>query len=99
MSRRVAFICITNSFLSWSIRENVSLPWEPSRKPSPECDGLFSLAEASGSRTHLRHGVPHAGFEDQAQHRPRLASSVILAPASLQPVADAPACVPARPKY
>ena len=33
------------------------------------------LAEASGSRTHLRHRVPHAGFEDQAQHRPRLASS------------------------
>ncbi len=38
------------------------------------------MAEASGSRTHLRHGVPHAGFEDQAQHRPRLASSVILTP-------------------
>ena len=36
------------------------------------------LAEASGSRTHRRHDVPHAGFEDQAQHRPRLASSVIL---------------------
>jgi hypothetical protein len=36
------------------------------------------MAEASGSRTHLRHGVPHAGFEDQAQHRPRLAPTAIL---------------------
>jgi uncharacterized protein (TIGR02284 family) len=40
------------------------------------------VAEASGSRTHLRHKVPHTGFEDQAQHRPRLASSVILASAA-----------------
>lgn len=37
------------------------------------------LAEASGGRTHLRHKVPHAGFEDQAQHRPRIASREILA--------------------
>ena len=37
------------------------------------------MAEASGSRTHLRHKVPHAGFEDQTQHRPRLASTKILA--------------------
>ena len=37
------------------------------------------MAEASGGRTHLRHRVPHAGFEDQAQHRPRIASKEILA--------------------
>ena len=37
------------------------------------------LAEASGSRTHRDTNVPHAGFEDQAQHRPRLASNLILA--------------------
>jgi hypothetical protein len=38
-----------------------------------------TMAEASGGRTHLRHKVPHAGFEDQAQHRPRIASKEILA--------------------
>ncbi len=38
----------------------------------------FVLAEASGSRTHLRTSRPHAGFEDQAQHRPRIASRPIL---------------------
>jgi hypothetical protein len=32
------------------------------------------VAEASGSRTHLRHKVPHNGFEARTQHRPRLAS-------------------------
>ena len=32
------------------------------------------MAEASGSRTHLRHKVPHNGFEARTQHRPRLAS-------------------------
>ena len=37
------------------------------------------VAEASGSRTHPRHRVPHDGFEARAQHRPRLASSPILA--------------------
>jgi hypothetical protein len=40
---------------------------------------LVVVAEASGGRTHLRHKVPHAGFEDQAQHRPRIASKEILA--------------------
>ena len=33
------------------------------------------VAEASGSRTHLRHRVPHNGVEARAQHRPRLAST------------------------
>src|SRR5581483_5108998 len=33
------------------------------------------VAEASGSRTHPRHRVPHNGFEARAQHRPRLASN------------------------
>jgi hypothetical protein len=37
------------------------------------------VAEASGSRTHPRHKVPHDGFEARAQHRPRIASSPILA--------------------
>src|SRR5689334_329380 len=37
------------------------------------------MAEASGGRTHLRHIVPHYGFEARAQHRPRLASSAIVA--------------------
>src|SRR5258708_27855931 len=54
------------------------------------------LAEASGSRTHLRHRVPHAGFEDQTQHRPRLASTVILALVN-QVAAEVAGCVPPRP--
>src|SRR5579872_5032151 len=37
------------------------------------------MAEASGGRTHLRHRVPHNGFEARAQHRPRMASGPILA--------------------
>src|ERR1035437_8583614 len=38
----------------------------------------LQLAEASGGRTHLRHKVPHNGFEARAQHRPRMASRPIL---------------------
>src|SRR5581483_7628233 len=38
-----------------------------------------NVAEASGSRTHPRHRVPHDGFEARAQHRPRLASRPIVA--------------------
>jgi len=41
--------------------------------------GRYFVAEASGSRTHPRHQVPHTGFEDQAQHRLRLASVQIVA--------------------
>ena len=36
------------------------------------------LAEASGSRTHRRRGAPPTGFEDQARHRPEIASMPIL---------------------
>ena len=37
------------------------------------------MAEASGSRTHRRRGASPTGFEDQARHRPELASNVIVA--------------------
>ncbi len=40
---------------------------------------LLTLAEASGSRTHQRHQVPLNGFEARAQHRPKLASRLIVA--------------------
>ncbi len=39
------------------------------------------LAEASGSRTHRQCGAPPTGFEDQARHRPGIASKAILTPA------------------
>lgn len=37
------------------------------------------MAEASGSRTHLRYGVPHNGFEARARRRPNVASGPIVA--------------------
>ena len=51
--------------------QNWYIPRKWSTKP---CKINNLVAEASGSRTHLRHKVPHAGFEDQAQHRLKLAS-------------------------
>ena len=74
-------------------RHNIELPKPPMRFPGvpdvPSNQGAsvaaepltqtVALAEASGSRTHRDTNVPHAGFEDQAQHRPRLASFEILA--------------------
>ena len=43
------------------------------------CASRDLLAEASGSRTHRRRGAPPTGFEDQARHRPEIASKPILA--------------------
>ena len=52
------------------------------------------LAEASGSRTHPRHQVPHNGFEARAQHRPRMASWAILSDDSEGYSATFTSCLP-----
>jgi hypothetical protein len=52
--------------------------WHKAQRGRYELRGR-RVAEASGGRTHLRHRVPHNGFEVRAQHRPRMASEAILA--------------------
>jgi hypothetical protein len=47
------------------------------------------VAEASGSRTHQRHKVPLNGFEARAQHRPKLASTAIVANGNRRPARSA----------
>ena len=74
MDRRIGPMAVRSSFSAllsrvWSMRAG---RWGAG-SPAPR-----DVAEASGSRTHLRHYVPHAGFEARAQHRPRVASMAIL---------------------
>ena len=62
-------------------RESLSRGLLQARQQWLRSSRLFKeyLAEASGGRTHLRHKVPHNGFEARAQHRPRMASTAIVA--------------------